>query len=73
MYFTDHPPAHFHARYGEYEAQIEVATGRILTGSLPRRARNLVEEWASLHRAELEANWLRASQEDSLATIEPLP
>jgi hypothetical protein len=37
MYFDDHPPAHFHAKYGEYEAQVAIATGEILNGELPRR------------------------------------
>jgi len=26
MFFNDHPPPHFHARYGEFEATIEIAT-----------------------------------------------
>jgi len=39
MYYRDHAPPHFHAIYGEDEAAIEIATGTILAGSLPRRAR----------------------------------
>lgn len=27
MYFDDHPPPHFHAKYGEHRAQIIIATG----------------------------------------------
>jgi hypothetical protein len=27
MCFTDHPPPHFHVRYGEFESQVEIATG----------------------------------------------
>ena len=73
MYFSDHPPPHFHARYGEHQAQIDIATGTVLHGSLPRRAANLVAEWAELHRAELEANWERAVAELPLVSIEPLP
>ncbi len=38
MYFDDHPPPHFHARYGEYEAQVAIATGEVINGDLPRRA-----------------------------------
>ena len=45
MFFNDHPPPHFHARYGEFEATIEIATLEILEGELPRRALNLVREW----------------------------
>lgn len=73
MYFDDHPPPHFHARYGEYEAQVAIASGEILNGSLPRRAEALVIEWSQLHRAELEADWELARREQPLVSIEPLP
>lgn len=73
MYFADHPPPHFHARYGEHQAQIEITTGLTLQGSLPRRAARMVAEWADLHRADLEANWERATSEQPLVSIEPLP
>ena len=73
MYYDDHPPPHFHARYGEDQAQVLIATGEVLQGSLPRRALGLVQEWAGLHRGELEADWLRAERREPLATIEPLP
>ena len=32
MYFADHSPPHFHARYGEFQAQIEIASGAVLSG-----------------------------------------
>jgi hypothetical protein len=35
MYHSDHAPPHFHARYGEYEAQIAIDTGEPLAGYLP--------------------------------------
>jgi hypothetical protein len=73
MYFDDHPSAHFHAKYGEYEAQVAIATGEILRGELPRRARALVEEWAELHRDELMDDWARAVRQEPLRRIEPLP
>jgi hypothetical protein len=73
MYFDDHGPPHFHARYGEFEAQVVIATGEILAGQLPRRARSLVQEWAALHRAELMDDWERAVSQEPLRTIEPLP
>ena len=66
MYFDDHPPAHFHAKYGEYEAQVAIATGEILNGELPRRARALVEEWTELHRDELMDDWERAVRQEPL-------
>lgn len=73
MYFDDHPPPHFHARYGEHEAQIAISTGEVLHGGLPRRALRLVEEWAALHRDELLEDWSRAERDEPLISIEPLP
>ncbi len=72
MYFADHPPPHFHARYGDEEAQIGIATGEILNGSLPPRAVRLVQEWVRLHRGELEADWVRSERQEPLVRIEPL-
>ena len=57
MYYRDHHPPHFHAIYGEYEAQIAIETFEPLAGELPPRAIRLVKEWAAIHRADLEANW----------------
>jgi hypothetical protein len=37
MYFDDHPPPHFHARYAGAEAVFVIATGEMLAGSLPPR------------------------------------
>jgi hypothetical protein len=44
MYPTDHPPPHFHAEYGEYEALIDIGDCEIIAGSLPSRAFKLVKE-----------------------------
>lgn len=72
MYFSDHAPPHFHAEYGEDEAVYAIETLELLRGGLPRRAHGLVMEWASLHREELRANWVRARKGERLATITPL-
>ena len=63
MYAKDHPPPHFHARYGGQHAKFAL-DGRVLAGSLPRRARQLVQTWARLHPDELEQCWNRASQRE---------
>jgi hypothetical protein len=73
MYYRDHHPAHFHAIYGEHEAQIVIETLEPLAGELPSRALRLVREWASMHRDELQANWANARERRPLTTIEPLP
>lgn len=53
MFFADHPPPHFHAEYGEYEALITIDDGEVFAGGLPARALNMVKEWVELHREEL--------------------
>jgi hypothetical protein len=72
MYFADHPPPHFHARYGGESAKIAIATGEILAGALPGRAHRFVREWSAEHRDELEANWQRAVHNQQPRPIEPL-
>ena len=72
LYFEDHPPPHFHARYGEHQAQVSITTGDVIEGDLPRRATRLVNEWASEHRAELLVCWDRVMRGEAPGTIEPL-
>jgi hypothetical protein len=60
MYHDDHNPPHFHAVYQEYEALIEIKSSTILEGKLPKRAKNLIEEWALQNQDELFENWERA-------------
>ena len=72
MYFGDHPPPHFHARYSGEMAKIEITTGAVLAGSLSKRALRLVREWTEQHRDELEANWGRVVNSDQPESIEPL-
>ena len=68
MYSNDQPPPHFHARYAEYDAKIEIATGDLLAGQL-----RFIREWGDLHRDELLAGWELAQARKTLAEIEPLP
>jgi hypothetical protein len=72
MYFLDHPPPHFHATYGGAEAQIRIEPVGLLAGALPPRAVALVVEWATLHQAELLANWQRLHTDEPPLPITPL-
>jgi hypothetical protein len=47
---------HFHATYSGDEASIDIETSEVIAGGLPRRARELVTEWAQLHQSELREN-----------------
>ena len=72
MYFQDHAPPHFHARYGEHQASIAIADGSVLAGSLPARALALAREWAALRERELADDWRRAEAGEPLVPIAPL-
>lgn len=72
MYYDDHNPPHFHARYGGQRAAIEIASLRVLEGALPPRALGLVVEWASRHQGQLQANWEAARSDRPLQKIPPL-
>jgi hypothetical protein len=72
MFFNDHEPPHFHARYGEFEATINIGTLVIIEGQLPRRALNLVQEWAMIHKEELLEDWRLCCENAPPTKIEPL-
>jgi hypothetical protein len=72
MYYRDHAPPHFHALYGEHEAEVEIATAAVLAGVLPRRAQALVTDWATARREALQRNWDLARAGQPLDPIDPL-
>lgn len=72
LYYRDHPPTHFHAIYGAHEALIEVETGAIHQGHLPKTAYDLVNRWRAIHLQELRDDWNRARQQLPLVPIAPL-
>ncbi|MCC7339099.1 MAG: DUF4160 domain-containing protein [Pirellulaceae bacterium] len=51
---------------------VEIETGAIIEGSLPKRASKLIAEWSSLHRAELIVDWELAESQQPLVPIDPL-
>jgi hypothetical protein len=63
---------HFHARYGDDEASVDIESLEVIAGELPTRARRLVDEWAQACRAQLRDNWERARGHRPLIPIEPL-
>lgn len=72
MYYNDHEPPHFHALYGEFQATVAIDELRVLEGELPRRALDLVLDWAELHQAELRENWHLARAKNAPKKITPL-
>lgn len=72
MYFGDHPPPHFHARYGGDVAVVDIDSLSAIQGRLPGRALGLVIEWASLHQDELREAFDKVASMQPIGKIEPL-
>jgi len=70
--FGKHNLPHIHAEYQEFEAVYSIPDGRLLTGELPRRQNNRVEEWIAQHQDELVQNWQLAIVGKELFEIDPL-
>lgn len=47
----------FTLNYGEHEAVMELINLNIIDGSLPKKCRQLVREWAEIHQDELIEMW----------------
>ena len=61
-----------HAQYGELKASIDVRTLEVIDGKLPRRALELVLNWAELHQAELLEDWDLCQRHQQPKKIQPL-
>ena len=72
MFWNDHAPPHFHARYGEYNGIIDINSLKIIEGDLPKRALNLIIDWAKLHQLELSTDWDLCTKKQMPNKIEPL-
>lgn len=71
MFYNEHNPPHFHAKYQEYEAVIDIES-EIVKGEMPRRALNLIYDWIDFHKDELLINWNLMKERKPLLKIEPL-
>ncbi|OFX61247.1 MAG: hypothetical protein A2046_16700 [Bacteroidetes bacterium GWA2_30_7] len=72
MFYNEHNPPHFHAKYQEHEAEIDIQTLRMLKGTLPKRVKAMVLEWAEEHREELLNDWNLGRERKNLNKIAPL-
>ena len=72
MYFNEHNPPHFHARYNEYQAAISIESLGIVEGNLPSKVLSLVVEWGMEHKEELLKNWGTLESTGKYRKIKPL-
>jgi hypothetical protein len=71
MFYKDHAPPHFHAKYSNYEITININEG-VVNGQFPKRALSHVLEWYELHKDELLEDWELARKAKPLKKIPPL-
>jgi hypothetical protein len=69
MYYNDHPPPHFHVRYGSQKAIITIDSPKIWQGDIPSPQFNLIKDWAIENRNSLQKNWSLARQQQPLEQI----
>ncbi len=72
MFYDEHNPPHFHARYASFKVAIDIRSLSVLDGKFPSRALGMVIEWASQHQDELLKNWDLARSEQVPKKIDPL-
>jgi len=72
MYYKEHAPPHFHAKYGGQRAAFSINELNLIEGRLPKRVVSLVLEWAFEHRDELMEDWKLAERHEELNKIDPL-
>jgi hypothetical protein len=71
MYWKDHAPPHFHAKYGDDEITVEIKNGDI-QGSMSNRAIKMIQEWRKSNKDELLKDWKLAEEKKALFAIKPL-
>ena len=72
MFYKEHEPPHFHAEHRGQDAKFDFR-GQLIVGEMrSRTALRLIEEWATDHSAELEANWAKMKAGQPLDRIPPL-
>ncbi|WP_133510217.1 DUF4160 domain-containing protein [Candidatus Thiosymbion oneisti] len=72
IFYDEHNPPHFHARYGKNKTAIDIRTLEVLEGKIPPRALKMVKEWASRHQQELMRAWKLAQGNKPPEKISPL-
>jgi hypothetical protein len=72
MFFRDHQPPHFYAKYEGQIAVYSIKNCCLLAGKLPPQATRLIKEWTKIHEKALIQDWHLAQKEGKLKNIEPL-
>jgi hypothetical protein len=58
IYTDDHPPPHFHVKAGNLRAKFDIATGKLIRGSLDKRSMRKVLRWMEVNGDLLMQVWI---------------
>ena len=53
----NHSLPHVHAAYGEYNISMDIESGQILAGSLPKKNQKAAVDWVLAHKDKLLGDW----------------
>ena len=71
VYANDHLPAHFHIITPDHEALVDLATMRVLRGTISGANGTIALAWAVANRAAVVAEWNRINPRFPTARGEP--
>ena len=70
MRHNEYPLPHIHVEYQVFCASVEISTGNVIAGQLPRKVAAIVKEWCETHKAELIDDWEKAIRFEPLDKIQ---
>lgn len=53
----NHSLPHVHAAYGEYSISIDIVSGKVLAGRLPKKKQKTAVDWVLAHKDKLLGDW----------------
>ena len=69
FYHDEHPPPHFHVKFGEHQAVINLLSLEIMRGFLPKPQYRKVFAWASDRRLALSRAWAACERDQNPGKI----
>jgi hypothetical protein len=69
LYANEHPPPHFHAKFAEFHAVIDLNELAIIRGSLPPSKSKAVIQWATRRQEALLTAFVEAMAQQKVGPI----
>lgn len=69
FYANEHPPPHFHVRYGEHQAVVNIESLNITEGFIPAAKMRIVRNWALPQKEKLYEAYVRTTAHQKVEFI----